>query len=162
AQQRPGQARREDDRVRHRRGAARARARAAPAASRAGHQPRPRPGGPGGGGHRPRGPGSAWVRVGAGTPAEQLMTSAPNGGAAVAERPPPKTGTGAESLGVEAEASSDFAVHLDVFEGPFDLLLGLIAKHQLDIPEVALSEVTDEFLAYIKQLDGDLDQTTEF
>jgi segregation and condensation protein A len=62
----------------------------------------------------------------------------------------------------EQSGSSDFAVHLDVFEGPFDLLLGLIAKHQLDITEVALSKVTDEFLAYIKGLDGDLEQTTEF
>jgi segregation and condensation protein A len=62
----------------------------------------------------------------------------------------------------EQTGSSDFAVHLDVFEGPFDLLLGLIAKHQLDITEVALSKVTDEFLAYIKGLDGDLEQTTEF
>jgi segregation and condensation protein A len=62
----------------------------------------------------------------------------------------------------ESPGSSDFAVHLDVFEGPFDLLLGLIAKHQLDITEIALSQVTDEFLAYIKTLDGDLEQTTEF
>ena len=62
----------------------------------------------------------------------------------------------------DTESSSDFAVRLDVFEGPFDLLLGLIAKHKLDITEIALSKVTDDFLAYIKQLDGDLEQTTEF
>ena len=62
----------------------------------------------------------------------------------------------------DPESSSDFAVRLDVFEGPFDLLLGLIAKHKLDITEIALSKVTDDFLAYIKQLDGDLEQTTEF
>ena len=37
-----------------------------------------------------------------------------------------------------------------MFEGPFDLLLGLIAKHQLDVTEVALSQVTDEFLAHIR------------
>lgn len=43
-----------------------------------------------------------------------------------------------------------FEVHLDVFEGPFDLLLGLISKHKLDITEVALSKVTDEFIAYIR------------
>ena len=43
-----------------------------------------------------------------------------------------------------------FAVHLDNFEGPFDLLLSLIAKHKLDITEVALSQVTDEFIAHIK------------
>ncbi len=62
----------------------------------------------------------------------------------------------------DAESTSDFAVQLDVFEGPFDLLLSLIAKHELDITEVALSKVTDDFLAYIKGFDGDLEQTTEF
>jgi segregation and condensation protein A len=62
-------------------------------------------------------------------------------------------------------------VHLDVFEGPFDLLLGLIAKHQLDITEVALATVTDEFIAHIRGgRDGggeqgrewDLGQASEF
>jgi segregation and condensation protein A len=57
-----------------------------------------------------------------------------------------------------------FQVHLEVFEGPFDLLLGLIAKHQLDITEVALSKVTDEFIAYIRGHgpEWDLGQATEF
>ena len=57
-----------------------------------------------------------------------------------------------------------FEVHLDVFEGPFDLLLGLISKHKLDITEVALSKVTDEFIAYIRQRSGgwDLDQVSYF
>ena len=57
-----------------------------------------------------------------------------------------------------------FEVHLDVFEGPFDLLLGLISKHKLDITEVALSQVTDEFIAYIRaRADGwDLDQASYF
>src|SRR3954463_10070171 len=57
-----------------------------------------------------------------------------------------------------------FEVHLDVFEGPFDLLLGLIAKHQLDVTEVALSQVTDEFIAHIRAAGGswDLDQASEF
>lgn len=57
-----------------------------------------------------------------------------------------------------------FTVHLEVFEGPFDLLLGLIAKHKLDVTEVALSRVTDEFIAHIRGLgDGwDLGQVTEF
>ena len=64
----------------------------------------------------------------------------------------------------ESEAPGGFAVHLDNFEGPFDLLLGLIAKHKLDITEVALSQVTDEFIAHVKTLgEGwDLDQTTSF
>src|ERR1700729_3952448 len=45
-----------------------------------------------------------------------------------------------------------FQVHLDVFEGPFDLLLALISKHKLDITEIALSSVTDEFIAHIRAL----------
>lgn len=63
--------------------------------------------------------------------------------------------------GSEAPA---FAVRLDNFEGPFDLLLGLIAKHKLDITEVALSQVTDEFIAHVKNLGDawDLEQTTSF
>jgi segregation and condensation protein A len=57
-----------------------------------------------------------------------------------------------------------FQVHLENFSGPFDLLLGLIAKHQLDITEVALAAVTDEFIAHIRGADGgwDLDQASEF
>jgi segregation and condensation protein A len=57
-----------------------------------------------------------------------------------------------------------FEVHLDVFEGPFDLLLGLISKHKLDITEVALSQVTDEFIAYISERSDnwDLDQVSYF
>ena len=57
-----------------------------------------------------------------------------------------------------------FEVHLDVFEGPFDLLLALISKHKLDITEVALSQVTDEFIGYISERsDGwDLDQVSYF
>ncbi|MFI7704747.1 segregation and condensation protein A [Nonomuraea sp. NPDC049480] len=57
-----------------------------------------------------------------------------------------------------------FQVHLDVFEGPFDLLLGLIAKHKLDITEVSLSKVTDEFISYIRSRgpEWDLDQTSHF
>lgn len=50
------------------------------------------------------------------------------------------------------------------FEGPFDLLLQLIARHKLDVTEVALSKVTDEFMAHIRAMgpDWDLDQATEF
>ena len=58
-----------------------------------------------------------------------------------------------------------FQVHLgDVFEGPFDLLLGLIAKHKLDVTEVALAKVTDEFIGHIRAggADWDLGQATEF
>nr|WP_261992221.1 ScpA family protein [Streptomyces sp. ms191] len=57
-----------------------------------------------------------------------------------------------------------FTVRLANFEGPFDLLLQLISKHRLDVTEVALSQVTDEFMAHIRAMgpDWDLDQTTEF
>lgn len=63
-----------------------------------------------------------------------------------------------------AEAPPVFAVHLANFEGPFDLLLSLIAKHKLDITEVALSTVTDEFIAHVKAGGSvwDLEQTTSF
>jgi segregation and condensation protein A len=78
---------------------------------------------------------------------------------------PPVTGRG---------RSTPFQVHLSNFEGPFDLLLGLISKHQLDITEVALAQVTDEFIGYIRAqraaaaADGsdaaswDLSQASEF
>ena len=57
-----------------------------------------------------------------------------------------------------------FHVRLAVFEGPFDLLLSLIAKHKLDVTEVALSQVTDDFLAHIRAMgkEWDLGQATEF
>ena len=57
-----------------------------------------------------------------------------------------------------------FAVRLPNFEGPFDLLLGLIARRRLDVTEVALSLVTDEFIAYTRARGGewDLDQSSEF
>jgi segregation and condensation protein A len=57
-----------------------------------------------------------------------------------------------------------FEVKLSNFEGPFDLLLTLISKHQLDVTEVSLSRVTDEFIAYIRALgpSWDLGQATEF
>jgi segregation and condensation protein A len=60
-----------------------------------------------------------------------------------------------------------FSVHLSNFDGPFDLLLQLISRHKMDITEVALSVVTDDFIAYIRASEGpegewDLDQATEF
>jgi len=67
---------------------------------------------------------------------------------------------GLETDGLDA----GFAVRLDNFEGPFDLLLSLISKHKLDVTEVALSKVTDEFIAHIKAGGEvwDLEQTTSF
>ena len=57
-----------------------------------------------------------------------------------------------------------FSVSLSNFSGPFDLLLSLIGKHELDITDISLSIVTGEFIAYLKQLDTDteLDQASEF
>ena len=60
-----------------------------------------------------------------------------------------------------------FSLHLDNFDGPFDLLLQLISRHKMDITEIALGTVTDEFISYIKRLENsengwDLDKTTEF
>jgi segregation and condensation protein A len=64
----------------------------------------------------------------------------------------------------QAQPAGGFEVHLDVFEGPFDLLLALISKHKLDITEIALSSVTDEFIVYIRALADawDLDQASYF
>jgi segregation and condensation protein A len=63
-----------------------------------------------------------------------------------------------------AQGHASFEVHLDNFEGPFDLLLALISKHKLDITEIALSSVTDEFIAHIRALADawDLDQASYF
>ncbi|RJS47292.1 segregation/condensation protein A [Nocardioides cavernaquae] len=71
---------------------------------------------------------------------------------------------GAEGAVVEGAEPVAFAVRLDNFEGPFDLLLSLISKHKMDITEVALSKVTDEFIAHVKALGSvwDLEQTTSF
>jgi segregation and condensation protein A len=68
----------------------------------------------------------------------------------------------------DSEVGHAFEVRLDNFEGPFDLLLSLISKHKLDITEVSLHQVTDEFIAYVKagasREDGawDLEQTSSF
>ncbi|WP_346776079.1 segregation/condensation protein A [Micromonospora sp. HNM0581] len=60
--------------------------------------------------------------------------------------------------------TNGFTVRLDNFTGPFDLLLQLIGKHKLDVTEVALHQVTDEFIAYIRAMgdDWDLDEASEF
>ncbi len=65
---------------------------------------------------------------------------------------------------VAEERIPGFSVHLDNFEGPFDLLLALIARHKMDVTEVALSVVTDEYIAHIKAMEGGwkLDEATEF
>ncbi|WP_413115107.1 segregation/condensation protein A [Streptomyces sp. CY1] len=89
-------------------------------------------------------------------------------GGDASDEPEAGGGTGrGEAHGGEAQAEDGgnrFTVRLDNFEGPFDLLLQLISKHKLDVTEVALSKVTDEFMVYIRAMgpDWDLDQTTEF
>jgi segregation and condensation protein A len=68
-----------------------------------------------------------------------------------------------------SEGGTGFEVRLENFEGPFDLLLSLIAKHKLDITEIALAKVTDEFIAHVKAggspdnpAPWDLEQTSSF
>ena len=68
----------------------------------------------------------------------------------------------------DVNASSDgFSIHLSNFDGPFDLLLQLISRHKMDVTEVSLSMVTDEFISFIRALEAsgegwELDQATEF
>ncbi len=77
------------------------------------------------------------------------------------EDDPPPIVVGAEDA---AGVRPRFRVRLHNFEGPFDLLLQLIGKHELDITEMALHRVTDDFIAHLTDLgaDADLDETTEF
>jgi segregation and condensation protein A len=65
---------------------------------------------------------------------------------------------------VAPEESTGFSVSLSNFSGPFDLLLSLISKHELDITEVSLSRVTDEFISYLRGVttEDELDQASEF
>jgi len=65
------------------------------------------------------------------------------------------------------ERTPVFTVHLSNFDGPFDLLLQLISKHKMDVTEVALGVVTDDFIAHIRELERDgtgwqLEEATEF
>ena len=63
-----------------------------------------------------------------------------------------------------AEAAAGFTVDLENFSGPFDVLLDLIARRSLDITDIALAEVTDDFLAYVATLRGtkSLDELSHF
>ena len=62
------------------------------------------------------------------------------------------------------ESTSGFSVKVGEFEGPFDLLLSLISKHKLEVTELALHQVTDEFIAYIRSQGPawDLDEASGF
>ena len=73
---------------------------------------------------------------------------------------------GATTLSGEGRVAG-FSVHLENFDGPFDLLLQLISRHRMDITDVAIATVTDEFIGYIRELEKTeegwkLDQATEF
>ncbi|WP_203566679.1 segregation and condensation protein A [Aestuariimicrobium ganziense] len=72
--------------------------------------------------------------------------------------------TPAAPTDLAGEAVGGFVLRLDNFEGPFDLLLQLISRHKLDVTEVALSRVTDEFIAHVKAAGPvwDLEQTSSF
>ena len=65
---------------------------------------------------------------------------------------------------VADQGTRGFTLHLSNFQGPFDLLLQLISKHKLDVTEVALSKVTDEFIAHVRAAGAvwDLEQTSSF
>ncbi|MET8857989.1 segregation/condensation protein A [Streptomyces sp. NPDC004579] len=119
-------------------------------------------------------PGERSMAAGATTEAPPASTEPPDRRDAPAEPsgtpgapagPPasPEEGSGATPAG-DGGGDGVFKVRLSNFEGPFDLLLQLISKHKLDVTEVALSKVTDEFMAHIRAMgpDWDLDQTTEF
>lgn len=64
----------------------------------------------------------------------------------------------------EQTPQAGFQVRLSNFEGPFDLLLQLIFAHRLDVTEVALHQVTDDFIAYTKAIGAqlELEETTAF
>ena len=78
----------------------------------------------------------------------------------------PQPVAGATTLSGEGRVAG-FSVHLENFDGPFDLLLQLISRHRMDITDVAIATVTDEFIGYIRELEKTeegwkLDQATEF
>lgn len=85
------------------------------------------------------------------------------------ERPAEPSGAPEPAGAAGPGEAPGFSLRLDNFEGPFDLLLSLVAKHKLDITEVALSQVTDEFIAHIRAggsaenpAPWELEQTTSF
>ena len=63
----------------------------------------------------------------------------------------------------ETTASTSYAIKLDIFEGPLDLLLHLIQQNEMDITEVSISAITDQYLEYINLMEMlDLDLASEF
>ncbi|MFE3764059.1 segregation/condensation protein A [Streptomyces sp. NPDC059104] len=101
-----------------------------------------------------------------GDPGAGRAPGAADGPATLPEGPERDAPDATEDAAKAATAGGDgrFTLRLANFEGPFDLLLQLISRHKLDVTEVALSKVTDEFMAHLRAMgpEGDLDQTTEF
>ncbi|MEU3356347.1 segregation/condensation protein A [Streptomyces sp. NPDC037389] len=112
----------------------------------------------------PEGEPAEYTTSGAGPLVAEATDDAAPGPQGPAAEPAPEPPAGAGAPETPAGGDGRFTVRLANFEGPFDLLLQLIAKHKLDVTEVALSKVTDEFMAHIRAMgpDFDLDQTTEF
>ncbi|WP_435832571.1 segregation/condensation protein A [Micromonospora echinofusca] len=99
------------------------------------------------------------------------MTAPPLDPPATPEQPPVRAAEALAEVPTDpagvpetATESGGFTVRLANFTGPFDLLLQLIGKHKLDVTEVALHRVTDEFIAYIRAMGDqwDLDEASEF
>ena len=67
-------------------------------------------------------------------------------------------------IGGDAAVSPGFSVELEVYSGPFDALLSMIANRRLELTEVSLSEITEEFLAYVRTLDlaRDMEEASAF
>ncbi|WP_241519690.1 segregation and condensation protein A [Bifidobacterium callitrichidarum] len=66
--------------------------------------------------------------------------------------------------GPEPQSGTGFRVNLEVYSGPFDVLLGMIANNRLELTEVSLSSITEEFLAYVRGLDfaRNMDEASAF
>lgn len=74
-------------------------------------------------------------------------------------------GSSAEAeISTEESATSGFQVNLEVYSGPFDALLGMIANNRLELTEVSLSSITEEFLTYVRGLDftKNMDEASAF
>ena len=102
-------------------------------------------------------------------PADDAASPAPASDADAAAAPASVDGPAVvDGVALDAEGNpiddGKFLVRLDNFTGPFDLLLQLIGKHKLDVTEVALHQVTDDFIAYIRAMgdDWDLGEASEF
>jgi len=98
------------------------------------------------------------------TAGEHTLAESSADGAATSDSPLDDAVTEASATQASATEPAKFSVSLRNFDGPFDLLLSLISKHELDITEVSLSVVTSEFIAYLRRLESrdELDEASEF